>query len=223
MRNKGNYYSVAYSVAAVVLIVWFAINSSLIPYTYEKCKEKDYLSIAKVTTPIMMLFAAVCVIVILLAPEAVRIMATEEYKEAIYVIPPIVGGVFFQVQYYLYANVVYYYKKPKYVMIASLTATITNIILNYVFIKKYGYFAAGYTTLVSYMIQALIDYLAMKKVVGIEVYNMRAISILSGVVIFIALFGSILYSISVVRYIFLVCIFVLLFAFRKNIITLIRR
>ena len=88
------YYSVAYSVAAVVLIVWFAINSSLIPYTYEKCKEKDYLSIAKVTTPIMMLFAAVCVIVILLAPEAVRIMATEEYKEAIYVIPPIVGGVF---------------------------------------------------------------------------------------------------------------------------------
>ena len=150
-------------------------------------------------------------------------MATEEYKEAIYVIPPIVGGVFFQVQYYLYANVVYYYKKPKYVMIASLTATITNIILNYVFIKKYGYFAAGYTTLVSYMIQALIDYLAMKKVVGIEVYNMRAISILSGVVIFIALFGSILYSISVVRYIFLVCIFVLLFAFRKNIITLIRR
>ncbi|HHT96076.1 MAG TPA: oligosaccharide flippase family protein [Clostridia bacterium] len=217
------YYSVAYSVAAVVLIVWFAINSSLIPYTYEKCKEKDYLSIAKVTTPIMMLFAAVCVIVILLAPEAVRIMATEEYKEAIYVIPPIVGGVFFQVQYYLYANVVYYYKKPKYVMIASLTATITNIILNYVFIKKYGYFAAGYTTLVSYMIQALIDYLAMKKVVGIEVYNMRAISILSGVVIFIALFGSILYSISVVRYIFLVCIFVLLFAFRKNIITLIRR
>ena len=107
-------------------------------------------------------------------------------------------------------------------MIASLTATIT-ISSKLCFYKKYGYFAAGYTTLVSYMIQALIDYLAMKKVVGIEVYNMRAISILSGVVIFIALFGSILYSISVVRYIFLVCIFVLLFAFRKNIITLIRR
>ena len=34
------YYSVAYSVAAVVLIVWFAINSSLIPYTYENVKKK---------------------------------------------------------------------------------------------------------------------------------------------------------------------------------------
>ena len=87
------YYSVAYSVAAIATIVWTAINSSLIPYTYEKCKEKDYKSIQRVTSPIIAVFAVACLFVIMLAPEVVAIMATPEYKEAIYVIPN-VGGVF---------------------------------------------------------------------------------------------------------------------------------
>ena len=106
------YYSVAHSIAAVALIVWTAINGSLIPYTYEKLKVKDYESISKVTMPIMLLFAAACVGVIMLAPEAVWLMATKDYMEAIYVIPPIVGGVFFQVQYHVYSNAVYFHKKP---------------------------------------------------------------------------------------------------------------
>lgn len=217
------YYSVAHSVAAVVIIVWSAINSSLVPYTYEKCKDKDYKSIAKVTTPILLLFATVCCFVILLAPEVVRVMATEEYYEAIYVIPPIVGGVFFQVQYYIYANVVYYYKKPKYVMVASVTATIINIILNYIFISIYGYFAAGYTTIVSYIIQALIDYWAMRKVVGKSVYNMKEIYMLSGAVIFIALFSNLLYSLTIIRYVIASAIVIFLIYKKNDILGIIRR
>ena len=144
------YYSVAHSVAAVVFIVWNAINGSLVPYTYEKCKIKDYKSISNVTLPLLLLFACISVGLVMMAPEIVRIMASESYHEAIYIIPPIVGGVFFQVQYSIYANIIYYYKKPVYVMIGSITATISNLILNYVFISKYGYFAAGYTTIFCY-------------------------------------------------------------------------
>lgn len=215
------YYSVAYSVAAIATIVWTAINSSLIPYTYEKCKEKDYASIKRVTTPILLFFAVACLFVIMLAPEVVAIMATDEYKEAIYVIPPIVGGVFFQVQYFMYANIVYYYKKPKYVMLASVTSTILNVCLNYVFIRKYGYIAAGYTTLVCYMVQAAIDYFAMRKVVLEEIYSLRVILLLSVFVTLIALLSNLVYDLAVVRYLIIVVIMVVGYVHRNKLIQLV--
>lgn len=215
------YYSVAYSVASVALIVWTAVNSSLIPYTYEKCEKKDYKAISAVTLPILLLFAVVCVLVIMLAPEVVKIMATSDYSEAIMVIPPIVGGVFFQVQYYIYANIVYYYKKPKYVMIASVTATVLNIILNYIFIPIFGYVAAGYTTIFCYFIQAAIDYFAMRRVVGESVYNMRYLGLLSIGVVIISLISILLYKSAIIRYLIIAVLALLAILFRKRIIDLI--
>lgn len=214
------YYSIAYSVAAIAMVVWTAVNSSLIPYTYEKCKEKDYKSIANVTNPILFMFAIISVLIIMLAPEVVAVMAAADYKEAIYAIPPIVGGVFFQVHYYIYANIVYYYKKPKYVMIGSITAMLLNIVLNYFFIKWYGYIAAGYTTLFCYFVQASIDHIAMRKVVGQKVYNMKIIGLMSLSVIAVSLLSNFLYDYIIVRYVIIGLIFVLCIVFRKKIIGL---
>lgn len=194
------YYSVAYSVAAVAFIFWGAVNGSLIPYTYEKCKEKDFKGISNVVVPILMIFALFCLLIIMLAPEVVAIMATKSYQEAIYVIPPIIGGVFFQVQYYIYANVVYYYKRPKYLMYASVIATVLNIALNYCFIKQFGYLAAGYTTLICFIVQAAIDYFAMRKVVKEDVYNMKYVSLLSITVIIVALISNTVYDYPLIRY-----------------------
>lgn len=216
------YYSVAYSVASVATIIWSAVNSSLIPYTYEKCKEKNYKAISNVTLPILVVFAIACVMIIMLAPEVVWIMATKDYMEAIYVIPPIVGGVFFQVQYYIYANIVYYYKKPKFVMYASVTAMILNIVLNYIFISLYGYMAAGYTTLFCYLVQAVIDYFAMKKVAKEDVYNMKFIFLLSGIVIVVALISNVLYNFSIVRYLIILIMLALIIINNKKIIAIVK-
>lgn len=212
------YYSLAYSVATTVTIVWTAVNGSLIPYTYEKCKLNDYKSINKVTIPILIVFGIACCCLILLAPEVVYIMAPAEYQQAIYIIPPVVGGVFFQIQYFIYSNIVYYYKKPVYVMVGSVTAVIMNIILNYIGISMFGYMAAGYTTLICYIIQACIDYFAMRKVVGANVYNMKLIIMISSVMVAISLLSGVIYDIPLVRYLILIVIACLLFAKRKLVV-----
>ena len=216
------YYSVAYSVASVVTIVWTSINASLIPYTYESCKKNDHKAISRVTSPILTAFGVVCGLVIMLAPEVVAIMATSDYMEAIYVIPSIVGGVFFQMHYYVYANVVYYYRKPKYVMIASITATVLNIGLNYIFISKFGYMAAGYVTLFCYIVQAAIDYFAMRHVVGHSVYNMKYIGALSLVLLLVALLSTFIYDYMLIRYAIIIAIFAAAFFMRKRIIQILK-
>lgn len=216
------HYSVAYSVASVASIVWSAINASLVPYTYEKCKAKDHAAIARVTKPLLLMVAAICLMVIVMAPEVVAIMATADYKSAIYVIPPVVGGVFFQVHYFIYANIVYYYKRPKYVMYASVISTVLNIALNYVFIRRYGFIAAGYTTLVCYIVQAAIDYVAMKRVVGDSVYDMRVLGVLSLAVVVVALTSNLLYDYVLTRYVILVALLALAVRYRSEIIGMLR-
>ena len=216
------YYSVAQSVATIILLVWGAINSSLVPYTYEKCQKKDYSALSRVISPILTAFAAVCVLATMFAPEVVAIMATADYMEAIYVIPPIVGGIFFQVQYYVYANVVYYYKKPKYVMFASVTSVVLNFVLGYLLISRFGYLAAGYATLISYFIQATLDYFAMKKVVREPVYNMRYTGLLSLLVIGVALISNLLYDLPWIRYGIVLLLLAACFMLRKRIVGIIR-
>lgn len=197
------HYSVAYSVASAVTIVWSAANASLLPYTYEHCKTGDYASISKATQPLLTAFAGACVLLIMLAPEVVSLMAPSEYRNAIYVIPPIIGGVFLQVHYFIYANIVYYYKKPKYVMYASVLSAFVNVFLNWLFIPRFGFIAAGYTTLVSYLLQAAIDYYAMKKVVGEPVYNMRYLGGLTLLMVVVSIFSIAIYDFAVIRYILL--------------------
>ncbi|MPL70763.1 hypothetical protein SDC9_16524 [bioreactor metagenome] len=215
------YYSVAYSVAAVLTAIWSAINASLIPYTYEKCKQNNYKRIAIVTQPLLTFYALMCILLIMLAPEILALMAPKSYMNAIYVIPPIVGGVFFQVQYHVYGNIVFYHKKPKYIMFASVTATIMNLILNYIFITKYGYIAAGYTTLVCYLIQAMIDFFAMRKVTKQNVYNMKYICILSVSIILISLLSIFIYDKFFVRYLIVIVLLIMCYLFRKKFLNLI--
>ncbi len=219
-NSDAGYYSIAHNVAAIVLIIWSAANSSLVPYTYEKCKEKDYKSISNVALSILTIFGVACVFIILLAPEVIAVMSTPEYRSAMYVVPPIVGGVFFQVHYYLYANVLYYYKKPKYVMYSSVLATILNIVLNYIFISKYGYIAAGYTTISCYLVQAAIDYFAMRHVVKENVYNMKYVGVLSLALVLISIFSNMTYDYAVIRYIAIAVICVAAIVFHKRIINI---
>ncbi len=212
------YYSVAYTVSSVAMILWNAANGSLIPYTYEKCKKKDYPSVSKVAMPILTVFAAACVGVIMLAPEVVATVATPDYREAIYAIPPIVGGVFFQVHYSLYGNIIFYHKKPKYVTVATVVAASLNILLNYIFIRQYGYIAAGYTTLVCYLVQAALDYAVMRRIAKEQVYNMKYIGVLSLCVIAVSFISNFIYDSALIRYIVLAVIVAVCLAFRKKII-----
>lgn len=210
-------YSAAYSGAAVVKIFWQSINASLIPWTYEKCEKQDYKRLADLTKVLIFGYGLICITFMFLAPEIMRILAPSSYHEGIYVIPSVIAGVFFSSLYYIFANVVYYYKKPKYVMVASVTSALTNVILNAIFIPIFGYLAAGYTTMVSYIVQVIIDYWAMKKIVKQDIYDMRFIFLMCIGVVVIGIGLSFLYKFTAIRLI-LFALFLCYSAFylRKN-------
>ncbi|MFV0364819.1 MAG: lipopolysaccharide biosynthesis protein [Suipraeoptans sp.] len=192
-------YSIAYNAASIVKIFWQSINASLMPWTYEKCSQNKFDELAKLTKVLIHGYGLLCIAFMLIAPEIMRILAPESYHNGIYAIPAIIAGVFFSALYYIFANVIYYYKKPKYVMLGSVCSAIVNVVLNILLIPRFGYLAAGYTTMISYILQVIIDYLAMKHILKKDIYDLRFILRISGLIILTSFILSYSYESIAIR------------------------
>ena len=101
---------------------------------------------------------------ILFAREIVIILADEKFHSALSVVPIVVIGYVFYGMYIVYGMYTGYKKKTIFTSIITVTAGISNIILNAIFLPKYGYIAAAYTTVVSYFIMFLLALLVDKVV-----------------------------------------------------------
>lgn len=210
-NDKVGIYSTLYTVSSISLVAWNAINASFIPYLYQNIdnssKKKNVQRLASI---LLALYAAIAIVLTFLAPEIVRILATNEYYEAIYIMPPIAAGIFLTSVSNMYSNILVYYKRTNVIMFSSAFAAFVNIVLNYIFIKTIGYQAAAYTTLIAYILLALIEGIfaskEYKKVTNdkMMIYNNKVIVIMALVTILVSMCGLFFYSFSMIRY--LLCI-----------------
>lgn len=216
-------YSVAYTVASVIQIFWVSIEASLSPWIYEKLSVKDEKSVSKITSEIVLAFAVLCVGCTLFAPEIMALLAPESYRTGIYVIPSVAAGIFFTAVYSLYMRVELFHKKTGFATIASTCAAFCNIILNYIFIEKCGFIAAGYTTMICYALLSLFHYFNVKYNGYNNAINNKLVFELSVAVIIMAIGISLLYSYTIIRYIFIGLIMAIAFVKRHNIINILKK
>lgn len=202
-------YSTLYTVSSLSLMLWQAIHASFVPYLFQNI-ESNVKGIKKVSSQIMLLYAVMAVMMTYMAPEIVKILATEEYYEAIYIMPPIAAGVFFTAFANLYSDIAVYYKKTQYVMYPAIIAALTNLVLNYIFINAFGYMAAAYTTLFSYMLMALFQGIWARKlckkngVKNSSVFEDKKLILLACGTTVLCLLGIPLYGFFIVRYLIIV-------------------
>lgn len=198
-------YSVAYSASMVINLIKLSITQAMTPWIYECIKHKRYDSIKKHCNAVMLLVMLMSFLFILFAPELIWIVGSNEYYDAIYVIPPVAASVFFTFLYSVFSAVEFYYEQTQKIMYASVGAAILNVVLNAVFIKVFGYIAAGYTTLACYLFLSVAHYCVMKKAVrdnigDVELFDIKFILILGIVVILSTGIFSLLYSHTFIRY-----------------------
>ena len=224
-------YSTLYTVSSLSLIIWQAINSSFIPFLYDNLgKPEKRQKIKSLSSKLLAAFAVVAFLLTMMAPEIVRILATSEYYEAIYIMPPIAAGVFLTSVSNMYSNVLIYHKKTNYIMISSIVAATINIILNYFGIQMFGYLAAAYTTLIAYIVlglmQAIVSERVHKKMVNNKydtVYDTKMVLMLSIITIVCCVSCLGLYNFTLLRYSILVFISILAVLNRKKIMELLGR
>lgn len=219
--SEAGIYSLAYSISQIMQLVNDSLNKTMSPWLYQKIREKDYKSMSKVVYPSLVLIAAANLALIAIAPEIVAIFAPPEYSEAIYVIPPVAMSLFATYLYLCFAPFEFYFEKRIWTTIGTLTSAVANIVLNYIFIQLCGYQAAGYTTLVCYLLNSVMHYFFMRKVCrtyldDIRPYNSKILILIAVVFMGIGFLYIPLYSNMAARYGFTAVLLLILYINRKR-------
>ena len=157
-------YSLIYNFSMIASVIISSIEGVWIPWFVLRLKERDIEQINEKAKLYMNIMTYAMVFILLFAEEVLKILATKEYMVGSIIIPPIVLANYVIYAYSLYVNIEHYYKKTRTIAINTMIAAVMNLVLNYIFIPRYGYVAAAFTTLGSYLISFILHYISAKQI-----------------------------------------------------------
>lgn len=150
--SQSGIYSLVYSLGMVTYAITLSIDGIWIPWFTNKMKEESYDEINCITKDYIKLITYIMCGLIIVSPEILKILASKSYWEGIKLIPIIIVANFLFFAYNIYANLEHYYKKSNQITALTILAAVLNLVLNYIFIPKFGYVAAAFTTAFSYFV-----------------------------------------------------------------------
>lgn len=156
-------YSLVYNFGMISFAITTALGEVYVPIFTKKMIEGDFCYINELTS---LYTKAICIllsIIILTSPEVIRILAPTSYYEGIKIVPIIVLSNYLIFIYSFYVNVEHFYKNTVSISINTMIAASINVVLNFYFIEKYGFFGAAITTFIAYYISLLMHYHYSKK------------------------------------------------------------
>lgn len=150
--SQAGIYSLVYSLGMVTYAITLSIDGIWIPWFTNKMKEKSYDEINYITKDYIKLITYIMCGLIIVSPEILKILASKSYWEGIKLMPIIIVANFLFFAYNIYSNLEHYYKKSNQITALTILAAVLNLVLNYIFIPKFGYVAAAFTTAISYFV-----------------------------------------------------------------------
>ena len=151
-------YSLAGNIKLVLVIITDSVATAWTTWFYGQMDKGDTAAIRKRSVQLMGLFFIFTTGLMALAPELVLILGGAEYDMGKYVAIPLVIDAFIIFLYNIIVPSEYYAKKTVYIMAGTMVSAVVNVILNYIFIGRYGYLAAAYTFLRTVFDYALLDF-----------------------------------------------------------------
>lgn len=173
--SEAGIYSFAYNLYTIVMITSTSIDNVWSTWFYEKISSKDYIKIKERSTQMFYIMALFCAGIMLMSPEIIKVLAPSTYYDSVYSAIPVVCAAFFAFLYYFPSGVEYYLGKTYLIAVGTCGAAAVNIILNYIFIRKYGYVAAAYTTLTTYMLYFIFHYIISRKIYKERLFSVKSI------------------------------------------------
>ena len=173
----GNSDAGVFSLAGNVKMIAMVLNDSLITtwgvWFFEKMKSGDNREIQKRATQLCILFCIVSVGLISVCPELISILGGERYEAGKFVAIPMVIDAFLVFVYSVLIQSEYYKNKTLFVMAGTLIAAAIDIILNVIFIPRYGFIAAAYTTLAAYICYLFLHFVISRLLIGFNIVPLR--------------------------------------------------
>lgn len=193
-------YSFAYNIYSILAVTFNSLDSVWTPWFYKQMKNKNYKAIKKYSSLYICLMFIFTAGVILISPELIMILGQRNYWLAKYTVIPVVAGGYFAFLYTIPVVVEYYYSKTGWIALGTSIAAVVNIVLNWLFIPRFGYIAAAYSTLVTYILYFLFHFFIARKIHGSALFSTKVILACSIGVLFISLLSRLFVEIIIIRW-----------------------
>lgn len=194
-------YSLAGNLKLVLTVVSTSIGVSWSTWFFSKMEKNESGDIQKNASILVRLFLVFTIGLMALSPEIIQVLGGSEYDAGKYVAVPMIADTFILFLYNIIVPSEYYTKKTQYIMMGTLISAVINLITNYVFIKMFGFIAAAYTTLFSYVCYLLLHVVISKRLVKFEVVKWKWILITSGIAALAGAFDLYFVNQIVLRYV----------------------
>ena len=182
-------YSLAANVKLILTVITTSISTAWSTWFFEMMEEKKIESLQLRAKQIVSVYVIFTSLLLLGAPEIIYVIGGSKYEAGKFVAIPMIFDAFILFLYNIIIPSEYYKKKTNYIMMGTLFAAIINVVTNYIFIKRYGFIAAAYTTLFSYACYLILHIIISKRVVGFYVIPLKFMIL---IVVLLAIFASII-------------------------------
>jgi O-antigen/teichoic acid export membrane protein len=150
-------YSIAYTLGFGLNVVINGSYRAFEPILFKNFSHHNFLEIfIKIKDSFFALVFFAALFLILYSQEVLKIVATDSYFSASYIVPIIVLAAIAKGIYMLYAVLAMYGKNTKIIGLAIMFGAIVNLIINLVFIPKYGVLVAAISTVISFLLISFI-------------------------------------------------------------------
>lgn len=198
-------YSLGYNVGMLLLIVIGSIQTALVPDFFKFLDNKEYNRLDRLIKRVFSIITVAALGLILFAREIVVILADKKFHPGLSVVPLIVIGYVFFAMFTVYGRYIGYKKRTVFSSLVTLTAGISNIILNAIFIPIYGYIAGAYTTVASYFLLFLFSWIVASFILKVRITPLGILWKPTGIMFF---FIGIFFLISKYELSFIIMFFV---------------
>ena len=161
--DESGVYSFIYNVTLVIGVLIAALENTWKTWFFRNYEISDRRLIQNRCR----LFITVAIlgvsVYIFVAPDLVKILASEEYQTRLFLIGPIAFAYIISFFYDFLVYVEYKKEATKNIAKASIIAAIVNIVLNALIIPRYGGIGAACTTCVAYAVQFVMHILVVNR------------------------------------------------------------
>ena len=159
-------YSFIMQLVTIIQFFTQAIDTAYTPIFMKLMKEQTEKNLEKIKYFfVVMIFLLLFIYlgIVLFLPFLIETFFPEKYQGDYILIPILSMGFIFLAIRKIFANVLVYYKKSFWISISGYIPAIANLILNFIFIPKFGIYAAAWTTLISYLLYGVIVFIMAQK------------------------------------------------------------
>lgn len=168
--KEAGLYSFAYNISMVQLMVSNAIHNAWTPKYYEYMNQKKYDIMDNESQIIGRLLTISVISLILFAREIGIILSSSNYHQALSLVPIILVGHYFVGLMPFNKNAILHAKKTYITAGITLSGGAINVLLNAMLIPQYGYTAAAYTTVASFLFIYIVEIIIAKYILKYHIY-----------------------------------------------------